>query len=181
MSGAPLEALESASRRRAPPPGNPERRTAKGASAVAQVQGLRCRECGREYDLAPIYTCEWCFGPLEVAYDYDGIRSVISREKIAAGPASIWRYADLLPADRGDPVDLGAGFTPLARADRLAGELGLRDVWIKNDTLNPTNSFKDRVVAVALSKALEFGFKTAACASTGNLANSVAAHATRAG
>jgi threonine synthase len=116
-----------------------------------------------------------------VAYDYDGIRSVISREKIAAGPASIWRYADLLPADRGDPVDLGAGFTPLARADRLAGELGLRDVWIKNDTLNPTNSFKDRVVAVALSKALEFGFKTVACASTGNLANSVAAHAAHAG
>jgi threonine synthase len=145
------------------------------------VQGLRCRECGREYEVAPIFTCEWCFGPLEVSYDYDAIGSAISREKIAAGPASIWRYADLLPVDRGHAVDLGAGFTPLVRADRLAAALGLGEVWVKNDTLNPTNSFKDRVASVALSKALEFGFKTAACASTGNLANSVAAHAARAG
>jgi threonine synthase len=148
---------------------------------VAYVQNLRCRECGREYEVAPIFTCEWCFGPLEVSYDYDAIRSAISREKIAAGPASIWRYADLLPVDRGHAVDLGAGFTPLVRADRLAAALGLGEVWVKNDTLNPTNSFKDRVASVALSKALEFGFKTAACASTGNLANSVAAHAARAG
>jgi len=148
---------------------------------VAYVQGLRCRECGREYEVAPIFTCEWCFGPLEVSYDYDTIGSAVSREKIAAGPASIWRYADLLPVDRGHAVDLGAGFTPLVRADRLAAALGLGEVWVKNDTLNPTNSFKDRVASVALSKALEFGFKTAACASTGNLANSVAAHAARAG
>ena len=148
---------------------------------MAYVQGLRCRECGREYEVAPIFTCEWCFGPLEVSYDYDAIGSSISREKIAAGPASIWRYADLLPVDRGHAVDLGAGFTPLVRADRLAAALGLGEVWVKNDTLNPTNSFKDRVASVALSKALEFGFKTAACASTGNLANSVAAHAARAG
>jgi threonine synthase len=148
---------------------------------VAYVQGLRCRECGREYEVAPIFTCEWCFGPLEVSYDYDAIGSEVSREKIAAGPASIWRYADLLPVDRGHAVDLGAGFTPLVRADRLAAALGLGEVWVKNDTLNPTNSFKDRVASVALSKALEFGFKTAACASTGNLANSVAAHAARAG
>jgi threonine synthase len=148
---------------------------------VAYVQNLRCRECGREYEVAPIFTCEWCFGPLEVSYDYDAIESAISREKIAAGPASIWRYADLLPVDRGHAVDLGAGFTPLVRADRLAAALGLGEVWVKNDTLNPTNSFKDRVASVALSKALEFGFKTAACASTGNLANSVAAHAARAG
>ncbi|HEY4401950.1 MAG TPA: threonine synthase [Acidimicrobiia bacterium] len=148
---------------------------------MAYVQNLRCRECGREYEVAPIFTCEWCFGPLEVSYDYDAIRSAISREKIAAGPASIWRYADLLPVDRGHAVDLGAGFTPLVRADRLAAALGLGEVWVKNDTLNPTNSFKDRVASVALSKALEFGFKTAACASTGNLANSVAAHAARAG
>jgi threonine synthase len=148
---------------------------------VAYVQGLRCRECGREYEVAPIFTCEWCFGPLEVSYDYDAIGSAVSREKIAAGPASIWRYADLLPVDRGHAVDLGAGFTPLVRADRLAAALGLGEVWVKNDTLNPTNSFKDRVASVALSKALEFGFKTAACASTGNLANSVAAHAARAG
>jgi threonine synthase len=148
---------------------------------VAYVQNLRCRECGREYEVAPIFTCEWCFGPLEVNYDYEAIRSAISRDKIAAGPASIWRYADLLPVDRGHAVDLGAGFTPLVRADRLAAALGLGEVWVKNDTLNPTNSFKDRVASVALSKALEFGFKTAACASTGNLANSVAAHAARAG
>ena len=148
---------------------------------MAYVQNLRCRECGREYEVAPIFTCEWCFGPLEVSYDYDTIGSAISREKIAAGPASIWRYADLLPVDRGHAVDLGAGFTPLVRADRLAAALGLGEVWVKNDTLNPTNSFKDRVASVALSKALEFGFKTAACASTGNLANSVAAHAARAG
>src|SRR5262252_5344396 len=148
---------------------------------MAHVHGLRCRECGREYEIAPIYTCEWCFGPLEVAYDYDAIRSAVSREKISQGPLSLWRYADLLPAEPDAAVDLGTGFTPLVKADRLAAELGLRDVWIKNDTRNPTNSFKDRVVSVALSKALEFGFKVAACASTGNLANSVAAHAARAG
>jgi threonine synthase len=148
---------------------------------VAHVAGLRCRECGREYELAAIFTCEWCFGPLEVAYDYETIRSVVSREKIAAGPASIWRYQDLLPVERAAAVDLGAGFSPLVRADRLAAELGLGELWVKNDTVNPTNSFKDRVTEVALSKALEFGFKTAACASTGNLANAVAAHAARAG
>lgn len=148
---------------------------------MAHVTGLRCRECEREFELAPIFTCEWCFGPLEVSYDYDAITAAVSRESIARGPANIWRYSDLLPTDRGASVDLGAGFTPLVRADRLAAELGLRNVWVKNDTLNPTNSFKDRVVAVALSKALEFGFKTAACASTGNLANSVAAHAAHAG
>ena len=145
------------------------------------VLGLRCRECGREYPVSPIYTCEWCFGPLEVAYDYDAIAGSISREKIAAGPASLWRYSDLLPVACDPSVDLGTGFTPLVRADRLAAELGLGEVWIKNDTRNPTNSFKDRVVSIALSKALEFGFKVAACASTGNLANSVAAHAAHAG
>jgi threonine synthase len=148
---------------------------------MAAVQGLRCRECGHEYAIAPIYTCEWCFGPLEVAYDYDAIRASVSREKIAAGARNIWRYADLLPVEGDDAVDLGTGMTPLVRADRLAEALGLGEVWVKNDTRNPTNSFKDRVVSVALSKALEFGFKTAACASTGNLANSVAAHAARAG
>jgi len=148
---------------------------------TTHVQGLRCRECGREYDISPIYTCEWCFGPIEVAYEYDAIRASVTREKIAAGPLNLWRYAELLPVE-GDPaVDLGTGFTPLVKADRLAHELGLGEVWVKNDTRNPTNSFKDRVVSVALSKALEFGFKVAACASTGNLANSVAAHAARAG
>ncbi len=148
---------------------------------MVKVHGLRCRECGREYDAAPIYTCEWCFGPLEVAYDYDAIRRETSREKIARGPANLWRYSDLLPVEGDAAVDLGTGFTPLVKADRLAAELGLGEVWIKNDTRNPTNSFKDRVVSVALSKALEFGFKVAACASTGNLANAVAAHAARAG
>ena len=148
---------------------------------MTHVQSLRCRECGREYDVAPIFTCEWCFGPLEVTYDYDAIRSSISREKIASGPLSIWRYQDLLPVAHNPAVDLGAGFTPLVRADRLAAQLGLGELWIKNDTMNPTNSFKDRVSVVALSKALEFGFKVAACASTGNLANSVAAHAAHAG
>ncbi len=148
---------------------------------MTHVQSLRCRECGREYDVAPIFTCEWCFGPLEVTYDYNAIRSSISREKIASGPLSIWRYQDLLPVEHNPAVDLGAGFTPLVRADRLAAQLGLGELWIKNDTMNPTNSFKDRVSVVALSKALEFGFKVAACASTGNLANSVAAHAAHAG
>ena len=148
---------------------------------MVHVLGLRCRECGREYDAAPVYTCEWCFGPLEVAYDYDAITASVSREKIAAGPLSLWRYSDLLPVESNPAVDLGTGFTPLVRADRLAAELGLGEVWLKNDTRNPTNSFKDRVVSIALSKALEFGFKVFACASTGNLANSVAAHAARAG
>lgn len=148
---------------------------------MSYVTGLRCRECSREYEVAPIFTCGWCFGPLEVTYDYDAIASVISRDRIAEGPPSIWRYQDLLPVDRVHAVDLGAGFTPLVRAERLAAELGLDEVWVKNDTVNPTNSFKDRVTAVALSKAIDFGFKTVACASTGNLANSIAAHAARAG
>ncbi|HMC53043.1 MAG TPA: threonine synthase, partial [Acidimicrobiales bacterium] len=122
-----------------------------------------------------------CFGPLEVSYDYDAIAATVTRERIAAGPDTMWRYADLLPAPAEAPVDLGAGFTPLVRADRLGAELGLGELWLKNDTLNPTGSFKDRVVSVALTKARQLGFKVAACASTGNLANSVAAHAARAG
>jgi threonine synthase len=149
--------------------------------AMAHVHGLRCRECGRDYEVAPIYTCEWCFGPLEVAYDYEAIAGSVSRESIAAGPPSIWRYEDLLPVGRPGAETLQAGWTPLVRADRLAGELGLGELWIKDDTRNPTNSFKDRVVAVALAKALEFGHKTIACASTGNLANAVAAAAARVG
>src|SRR6266511_624008 len=155
--------------------------TERRMAEMAQVQGLRCRECGKDYDVAPIYTCEWCFGPLEVAYDYDAITAEISRESIAAGPASIWRYAPLLPVEEPGGGVPNVGLTPLARADRLAAELGLGEVWVKDDTRNPTNSFKDRVVAVALAKALEFGLKTIACASTGNLANAVAAHSARAG
>ncbi|MDQ3898048.1 MAG: threonine synthase [Actinomycetota bacterium] len=145
------------------------------------VQGLRCRECGHAFPAEALHVCEWCFGPLEVVYDYDKIAATTSRETIAAGPPSIWRYANLLPAVNDGAVDLGAGFTPLVRADRLAAELGLGELWLKNDTLNPTGSFKDRVVSVALARARSMGFKVAACASTGNLANSVAAHAARAG
>jgi len=148
---------------------------------MATGTALRCRECGREYPVAPIYTCEWCFGPLEATYDYDAIASTITRESIAAGPASIWRYGPLLPVEAPAGGALAAGWTPLIRAERLAAELGLGELWLKDDTRNPTNSFKDRVVAVALGKALEFGFKTAACASTGNLANAVAAAAARTG
>ena len=150
-------------------------------SSTQFLSGLRCRECGRAYPAEALHVCEYCFGPLEVDYDYEAIAAVTSRQTIAAGPTSIWRYSNLLPA-RNDPgVDLGAGFTPLIRADRLAAELGLGELWLKNDTVNPTGSFKDRVVAVALARARELGFKVAACASTGNLANSVAAHAARAG
>ena len=144
-------------------------------------QSLRCRECGRDFPLKPIFFCEFCFGPLEVAYDYEGIANAISRESIAAGPATLWRYADLLPSDPEYRVDLAAGFTPLLPADRLAKALGIERLWIKNDTVNPTWSFKDRVVAVAIAKAREFGYTGIACASTGNLANSVAAHGARAG
>jgi threonine synthase len=148
---------------------------------VSFVEGLRCRECGRAYPAEALHVCEFCFGPLEVVYDFDRIARTVSRECIAAGPSTIWRYGDLLPADASSPVDLGAGFTPLVRADRLGPALGLPDLWLKNDTLNPTGSFKDRVVSVALTRARELGFKVAACASTGNLANSVAAHAAFAG
>src|SRR5271168_4810771 len=145
------------------------------------VTGLRCRECQRAFPAEALHVCDYCFGPLEVAYDYERIAAAISRERVEAGPRSIWRYRDLLPVDDATPVDLGAGFTPLVRADRLAAELGLGELWIKDDTANPTGSFKDRVVSVALTKARQLGFKIAACASTGNLANSVAAHAARAG
>ncbi len=145
------------------------------------VSGLRCRECGRTYPAEALHVCDFCFGPLEVTYDYDRVAAHMTRERIAAGPRTIWRYANLLPVADAAPVDLGAGFTPLIRADRLAAELGLGELWIKDDTANPTGSFKDRVVSVALTKARELGFKVAACASTGNLANSVAAHAARAG
>ena len=147
---------------------------------MGAILGLRCRECGREYPAEPIHVCEFCFAPLEVVYDYDEIRSVISPKSISEGPRSIWRYADLLPGGE-KRVDLGAGLTPLVPAPRLGAELGLHDLWVKNDTLNPTHSFKDRVVSVALTVARDFGFNTAACASTGNLANAVAAHAAHAG
>ena len=148
---------------------------------MSTVLGLRCRECGRSFPAEALHVCDFCFGPLEVAYDYEAIAAKTTRASIEAGPRSIWRYQALLPVDGDNPVSLGAGYTPLVRAERLGAELGLKDLWIKDDTANPTGSFKDRVVSVALTKARQLGFKVAACASTGNLANSVAAHAARAG
>jgi threonine synthase len=145
------------------------------------VTGLRCRECARQYPLEALHVCDYCFGPLEVVYDYEAVSKNLSRSGVAAGPRTIWRYGPLLPVSDSAPIDLGVGLTPLVRADRLAAELGLGELWVKNDTANPTGSFKDRVVSVALTKARELGFKVAACASTGNLANSVAAHAAHAG
>ena len=145
------------------------------------VTSLRCRECAREYPIEPINVCDFCFGPLETVYDYDSIAKVISRERIAGGPLSMWRYQDLLPVDGKDAVDINAGFTPLIKSKNLGSLLGLDNLYIKNDSVNPSYSFKDRVVSVAATKALEFGFDTLACASTGNLACAVAAHAARAG
>lgn len=151
------------------------------AGGLKFVRGLFCKECGREYPVAAQHVCEFCFGPLEVAYDYDEISAAVTRETIAAGPGSLWRYAPLLPAPDDYRIDIGAGFTRLREAPRLAAELGLKKLWLKLDTGNPTHSFKDRVVSVALSVARSFGYDVAACASTGNLANAVAAHAAAAG
>ena len=142
---------------------------------------LRCRECGRLRDFEPAYVCEQCLGPLEVAYDLKQVAGRISHRSILNGPPTIWRYRDLLPAPAGEPVDLGTGFTPLIQARNLGKRLGLDSLYIKNDTLNPTGSFKDRNVAVATNFALSYGFDTLACSSTGNLAGSVAAYAARAG
>ena len=148
---------------------------------MPNVKLLRCRECSREYPIEPLNVCDFCFGPLEVTYDYDAIARVISRERITEGPLSMWRYEDLLPVDGKDAIDINTGFTPLIRAKNLGRLLGLSELYIKNDSVNPTFSFKDRVVTVATTKALEFEFDTMACASTGNLACSVAAHAAKAG
>lgn len=146
------------------------------------VLGLKCRECSREYPKEPLHVCEYCFGPLEVVYDYEGIGRVISRESIEAGPNSMWRYRPLLPIDGEPVVGLHVGMTPLIRTRRLGKALGLNNLYVKNDSANhPTWSFKDRVVSVAITKAREFGFEVVACASTGNLANSVAAMAAQAG
>ncbi len=143
---------------------------------------LKCRECGRLYPKEAIHICEFDFGPLEAAYDYDAIRASISRSVIESRPQSMWRYRELLPIDGAPTVGLQTGFTPLVRADRLAERLGVEELYVKNDTVNyPTLSFKDRVVSVALSRARELGFEIVACASTGNLANSVAANAAAAG
>ena len=152
-----------------------------GRARMTYVSSLRCKECSREYPIGAFNVCEFCFGPLEVVYDLDAIKAVTSREHIMTGPASLWRYADFLPAEHNPDVDINAGFTPLLRSKGLAERLGLDELWIKNDTVNPSFSFKDRVVAIASAKALELGFDTLACASTGNLACAVAAHAARGG
>ncbi len=149
---------------------------------MGYVNGLKCRECGREYPVDPIYVCEFCFGPLEVIYDYKKIKKILKRKTIEKREGNLWRYKELLPIDGEPQVGLNSGFTPLVRADNLASALGVRELYVKDDTVaHPTLSFKDRVVAVALTKAKEFGFDTVACASTGNLAHSVSAHGAKAG
>lgn len=146
------------------------------------MKALKCRECGHEYPLGATHVCEFDFGPLEVAYDYERIRKALTREVIGGRPQTMWRYRELLPIAGEPTVGRQVGFTPLVRADRLARRLGIRELWVKNDAVNyPTLSFKDRVVSVALSRSVELGFTTVACASTGNLANSVAANAAAAG
>jgi len=146
------------------------------------MRALKCRECGREYPLTATHVCEFDFGPLEVVYDYERIQESLTRAAIQSRPKSMWRFRELLPVADDPTVGVQVGFTPLIKADRLAKRLGIRELWIKNDTVNyPSLSFKDRVVSVALSRAKELGFTTVACASTGNLANSVAANAASAG
>ena len=148
---------------------------------LSRVKSLKCRECQEEYPIEPINVCEFCFGPLEIDYDYNLIRENISKEKIKSGPLTIWRYQDLLPIETQNIIDIGTGFTPLIKANNLGNRLGLNNLYIKNDSVNPTFSFKDRVVSVAATKALEFGFEVLACVSTGNLMGAVAAHGAKAG
>jgi len=146
------------------------------------VKGLKCRECGRLYPKEPIYVCEYCFGPLEVDYDYEKIKHKLTKDVLESRPKTMWRYRELLPIDKEPVVGLDTGFTPLIRARNLEKALGVKELYLKDDSVNhPTMSFKDRVVSVAISKAKEFGFDTVACASTGNLANSVAAQSAIAG
>lgn len=152
------------------------------SKSAATFRALKCKECGEEYELKAMHVCEYCFGPLEVAYDYSTLRQTVTRESIQAGPNSIWRYRSFLPVATDTPIDVGTGMTPLVQANRLARRLGLNKLYIKNDAVNmPTLSFKDRVVSVALTRARELGFSTVSCASTGNLANSTAAIAAHAG
>jgi threonine synthase len=151
-------------------------------SSASTCQSLKCKECGETYELKATHVCEFCFGPLEVTYDFSRLSQTISREHIEAGPHSIWRYRDFLPVETDNLIDMGTGMTPLVKSHRLARQLGLKHLYIKNDAVNmPTLSFKDRVVSVALTRARELGFSTVSCASTGNLANSTAAIASRAG
>ncbi|AFY60214.1 threonine synthase [Synechococcus sp. PCC 6312] len=156
--------------------------TITAPSRQANFTGLKCKECGAEYEAQAIHVCEYCFGPLEVKYDLSQLAKTVTRQTIEAGPNSIWRYRSFLPVETNTPIDVGTGMTPLLKANRLARQLGLKHLYIKNDAVNmPTLSFKDRVVSVALTRAQELGFTTVSCASTGNLANSTAAIAARAG
>ena len=149
---------------------------------TAYFKGLKCKECGTEYKAEAIHVCEMCFGPLEVNYDFSSLKGKITRKDIESGPNSIWRYRQFLPVETDNPIDMGTGMTPLIKSHRLARQLGLKNLYIKNDAVNmPTLSFKDRVVSVALTRARELGFTTVSCASTGNLANSTAAIAAHAG
>jgi threonine synthase len=151
-------------------------------SGAERVKGLKCRECGERYPLAPQHVCGFCFGPLEIEYDYELIGRLLSKTALASRAPNMWRYEELLPLEGRPTVGRQVGFTPLIRARNLEKALGLKELYLKNDAVNhPTLSFKDRVVSVALSKAKEFGFQVAACASTGNLANSVAANGAAAG
>jgi threonine synthase len=160
----------------------PQATQPKTQSTAATFSALKCRECGETYELKATHVCEFCFGPLEVTYDYDAIRRTVTRESIQSGPNSIWRYRSFLPVETDNFIDVGTGMTPLVKSTRLARRLGLNNLYIKNDAVNmPTLSFKDRVVSVALSRARELGFTTVSCASTGNLANSTAAIAAHAG
>jgi len=151
------------------------------AGATPRIRGLRCRNCQRPEALGPSYVCTACFGPLEVVYDYDVIRGLLDRATIASRPPGIWRYLELLPVEARPARGLAVGSTPLVAADRLGPAIGIDRLWLKDDTRNPTLSFKDRVVAVATARAIEFGADTLACASTGNLAGATAAAAAAAG
>jgi len=149
---------------------------------ITSPQALQCRICGVQYPVEPLAICEECFGPLEPAYDLQSVDGEVFKKQAEQGPATLWRYESLLPGGPGiERIDLGAGFTPLRRADRLGERLGLKKLWIKDDSVNPSNSFKDRVVSVAITMARAFGFEAVSCASTGNLANATAAHAAKAG
>lgn len=145
-----------------------------------KIKALQCKECERQYPAKALHVCEYCFGPLEVAYDYEAIQKRISRQSIEKGPRSLWRYWDLLPVETRDVITIQEGFTPFWHAKNLGAELGLKNLYIKNDSVNPTFSFKDRVVSTALTRARELGFDTVACASTGNLACAVAAYGAKA-
>lgn len=149
---------------------------------MTRVTGLQCRECGESYPKELIHACSLCFGPLNVAYDYEKIKQIISRKSIESRPNTLWRYKDLLPVENDSVIiDIGAGFTPLLKAENLGEEFGLKEVYLKNDSVNPSFSFKDRPASVALSKAIEFGAPAVGCASTGNLSGAIAAHASKAG